>query len=115
MAQHQAHVHPLSQYQSSQIRNLRHCVSDFNIILDYLKSTFNVVDTTALDPGGLTPSPSIVTLTEQAATRSAILSTFKTHLIDNRHIKPDDPIVFYFAGHGTRVKGPQGWETNSSD
>ncbi|EPQ52348.1 hypothetical protein GLOTRDRAFT_47282, partial [Gloeophyllum trabeum ATCC 11539] len=48
------------------------------------------------------PEANIATLYDKQATREGILSSFRTHLIENERIKKDDPILFYFAGHGTR-------------
>ncbi|KAJ7899325.1 caspase domain-containing protein [Mycena leptocephala] len=54
-------------------------------------------------------SPSnIVLLENENATRSAILSAFKTHFLDNKNI-PDRggaSMILYFAGHGSRFEAP---------
>jgi hypothetical protein len=55
----------------------------------------------------------IVTLEDGDATRENIISTFRSHLINNVDIKPGSALVFYFAGHGIRVKAPDGWETHN--
>jgi len=44
----------------------------------------------------------IVTLTDQAATRSAILKTLEQHLA--KPAAKDDVLLFYFAGHGSQVR-----------
>jgi hypothetical protein len=41
-----------------------------------------------------------VVLDEQA-TREGIFRTLSNHLLENTSIKPGDPIVIYYAGHGT--------------
>ncbi|KAJ7464440.1 hypothetical protein FB451DRAFT_1138849 [Mycena latifolia] len=54
------------------------------------------------------PSSHIKSLTNEKATRSAILSTFKSHFLDNQDI-PDHgnaAMIFFFAGHGSRVDSP---------
>ena len=50
-------------------------------------------------------------LRNEEATRERILSTFEEHLIENDNIKPQDPILFYFAGHGSYELAPVGWHT----
>jgi hypothetical protein len=54
------------------------------------------------------PPANIVLLENKNATRSAILSAFKTHFLDNRNI-PDRggaSMILYFAGHGSRSEAP---------
>lgn len=46
----------------------------------------------------------IVTLTDQQATRSGILTAFNEHLI--QQAKSGDVVVFHFSGHGSRVVDP---------
>ncbi|MDB9526377.1 caspase family protein [Oscillatoria sp. CS-180] len=46
----------------------------------------------------------IVKLTDQQATRDAILTTFEEHLI--KQAQPGDVVVFHFSGHGSRVVDP---------
>ncbi|CAE6524792.1 unnamed protein product [Rhizoctonia solani] len=50
-------------------------------------------------------------LYDEDATRDAILNAFVNDLINNSDIKPHDPIVIYFAGHGDRMVAPRGWQT----
>ncbi|KAK7464351.1 hypothetical protein VKT23_006518 [Stygiomarasmius scandens] len=52
----------------------------------------------------------IVTLFNKDATRSAILDEL-TELANNNQIQHDDPILIYFAGHGSEVAVPNGWPT----
>ncbi|TFK60693.1 hypothetical protein BDN72DRAFT_965567 [Pluteus cervinus] len=51
----------------------------------------------------------IITLLNQAASREAILNGFEK-LISNDKINQDDPIIIYFAGHGSRIEKPKEWE-----
>lgn len=44
----------------------------------------------------------IVTLTDQQATRQAILAAIENHLV--KPAAKDDVLVFYFAGHGSQVR-----------
>jgi hypothetical protein len=55
------------------------------------------------------PPSNIVLLENENATRSAILSAFKTHFLDNRNIPDhgDASMILYFAGHGSRFKAPR--------
>ncbi|TFK62479.1 hypothetical protein BDN72DRAFT_848644 [Pluteus cervinus] len=50
----------------------------------------------------------IITLLDEAASRQAILDEFEG-LISNENITRDDPIIVYFAGHGSRVEKPKEW------
>ena len=58
------------------------------------------------------PEANVRTLTDESATREAILSSFRNHLIENPRIEKGDPIIFFFAGHGSRVEAPKEWETS---
>lgn len=56
------------------------------------------------------PDTQIRMLINQAASRDAILEAFKSFKEDNR-INVGDPIFIVFAGHGTQIEAPPGWET----
>ncbi|KAI0825525.1 hypothetical protein BC629DRAFT_5088 [Irpex lacteus] len=56
-----------------------------------------------------TPQEHILRLQDDAATREGIISTFKSHLIDNPKISRGDALLFYYSGHGSYVKAPTGW------
>jgi hypothetical protein len=61
------------------------------------------------DKHGLQVPPSnIVCLENEKATRENILSTFKSHFLDNEDIpdRGEATMIFYFAGHGVRVSDP---------
>jgi hypothetical protein len=47
----------------------------------------------------------ILTLTNQAATRAAIIQAFEIHLIGQAN--PNDIVLFHFSGHGVRVQDPE--------
>ncbi|KAH9477071.1 hypothetical protein JR316_0010987 [Psilocybe cubensis] len=49
-------------------------------------------------------------LTNEAATRIAIIDALKSLKADKR-INPGDPILIVYAGHGTQIEAPSGWET----
>jgi uncharacterized caspase-like protein len=63
-------------------------------MVKYLRDTFQI-------PDGMMETY-IKHLINADATREAILRAFQDHLIGNPLIKEDDPILFYFAGHGGR-------------
>jgi hypothetical protein len=54
------------------------------------------------------PPSNLVLLENENATRSAILSTFKTHFLDNKNIpdRGEASKILYFAGHGSRFEAP---------
>jgi hypothetical protein len=54
------------------------------------------------------PPSNIVLLKNEKATRSAILTAFKTHLLDNTNIpdRGEATMIFFFAGHGSRFEAP---------
>ena len=47
-------------------------------------------------------------LYDSAATREAIIGGFRD-LKEDFRIQKDDPILIYFAGHGSETKAPDGW------
>jgi hypothetical protein len=55
----------------------------------------------------------IETLEDQKATRAAILTAIKKDLIDEA--TPGDVCVFYYSGHGSRVKNSKGGEPDGYD
>jgi hypothetical protein len=54
------------------------------------------------------PPSNIVLLENENATRSAILSAFRTHLLENTNITDhgEATMIFFFAGHGSRFDAP---------
>lgn len=55
------------------------------------------------------PESQILILKDDKATRANMLSAFQHHLINNPDITRDDPILFYYSGHGCRGPAPDGW------
>ena len=55
----------------------------------------------------------IETLEDQKATRAAILDALKKNLINDA--APGDVCVFYYSGHGSRVKNSKGGEPDGYD
>jgi hypothetical protein len=54
----------------------------------------------------------IILLTNEEATADRILTLLKTHLIDNAN--PGDASLFYFAGHGSRIRNTAERNRNTS-
>jgi hypothetical protein len=78
------------------------CESDAKSINDLLIKKLHV------------PSSNIALLLSEDATREAIISTFQSHLIGNNEIQTDDAMVFFYAGHGSRIEAPKGWVTGGN-
>ena len=57
----------------------------------------------------------IVNLRNKEATKDAIVQAIK-NLSENPSISAKDPILIYYAGHGSQAKSPlSNWETGSKD
>ncbi|KAF7359687.1 hypothetical protein MVEN_00693100 [Mycena venus] len=93
----------IDKYQSDEIEDLKQCLNDARIFQTYLTERFSE------------PQLHIRSIYNEAATRRAILSEFRSHLIDNTDVTTGDTLIFYFAGHGCRVKAPVGWSTRDGD
>jgi Caspase domain len=76
---------------------LKGCKHDVDSIEQFLKDTFE--------------DYSIKRLVDNEATCGMILSTFKEHFTMNEEIGQEDVMLFYYAGHGSRIKAPSGWVT----
>ncbi|KAJ7016293.1 hypothetical protein C8F04DRAFT_1163119 [Mycena alexandri] len=74
------------QYANDDRWSLDECVNDANLVESFIKTTLLRVSTS--------------------------WTIFHSHLIENTNINPGDAIIFYFAGHGSRVTAPTGWESN---
>ncbi|KAG8746958.1 hypothetical protein FRC12_014171 [Ceratobasidium sp. 428] len=59
------------------------------------------------------PETQITTLLNKQATRDNIINAIRALGTDSR-IKMQDPIVIFYAGHGTTLDKPEGWETGES-
>lgn len=55
-----------------------------------------------------TPPDRVVNLRNENATRYTIKNALK-NLIDNDEIEKNDPILIFFAGHGTETAPPEEW------
>ncbi|NEU71469.1 hypothetical protein PI95_002460 [Hassallia byssoidea VB512170] len=81
------------------IQNLNGCVNDVKAMRIYLINQLGV------------PENQIRVLTNQEATRTNILQTFKEFFIDNPDIQPGSQIFFHYSGHGSQMvnrKEPDG-------
>lgn len=65
--------------------------------------------TTFLTDNLCVPAQRICRLSNEGATREAILGNFRTHFINNADIQKGDAIVFFYAGHGSRVEADPAW------
>lgn len=73
---------------------LEYACNDANAVTDVLKGNFNFSES------------NITLLTDEAATRDAIVSAFLE--LATEKVNPDDRILFFFAGHGHTVTGKRG-------
>ncbi|KAG9103449.1 hypothetical protein FRC06_010755 [Ceratobasidium sp. 370] len=86
----------INKYKSPNRECLNGCVADATSIFNYLVEVLHV------------PQGQLLCLFDEQATRDGIIGAFWTHLIQNKNIKPSDPIVIYFAGHGDTQPAPAG-------
>jgi hypothetical protein len=82
------------------VSGLAGCVADVRNVEGLLRGKFDF------------PDGSIRVLTDEQATRDAILRAFREHLIDRA--EEGDVVVFQYSGHGSRMKdpsrrSPSGW------
>lgn len=82
--------------------NLKGAVSDADSVQDFLRSFLRI------------PSHRIKNLRNEEATRVAIEDEIK-NLASSTAISKDDPILIYFAGHGTQANAPSGWPTGNAE
>ncbi|KAJ7828881.1 caspase domain-containing protein [Mycena leptocephala] len=80
---------------TEELRTLRGAVNDARAVEKYLLDLH-------------VPPSNIVLLENENATRSAILSAFKTHLLENANIPDhgDATMILFFAGHGSSFEAP---------
>ncbi|KAJ2925983.1 hypothetical protein H1R20_g11114, partial [Candolleomyces eurysporus] len=86
--------------QEPEFRKLNGAVHDADSIRNWLIKDFNV------------PSSQIRDLRDKAATRKAIIEALEGLSTDSR-IQRDDPILIYYAGHGTEAPAPKRWRWDS--
>ncbi|KAI0083559.1 hypothetical protein BDY19DRAFT_651560 [Irpex rosettiformis] len=78
-------------------------------VADALADSQNVFRYLTSDMG--IPEDHILCLNNANATRAGIISAFREHLVDNPRISKGDAILFYYSGHGSYIKSPEGWTT----
>lgn len=89
-------------YLSPDIKNLKGCVRDGEAVQDFLVRNLAVHS----------PDTRIKFLSNESATREAIITTFRSHLTHNDSIDKQSTILFFYAGHGCRVQAPKDWATD---
>ena len=87
----------IDKYESAEIRDLQGCKGDAQSMIDFLSHKFHI------------RSSHFLRLSDERATRSAIIDGFQKHLINNSHIERGDALVIFYAGHGSRADAPKGW------
>ena len=89
----------IDNYQDHRVRNLRGCVADGEDFSMFLRDTLHV------------PEDRIVTLYDDNASREGIINAFlgEQGLIHSSNIVKEEPIVIFYAGHGTRGCAPRSW------
>jgi hypothetical protein len=87
------------QYISNEIPDLNSCVNDAKMFKAFLSERLQV------------PDSRIVFLANETATRSAIISSL-SYLAQNVDIRHGDAVVFFYAGHGSRIAAPKEWMTS---
>ena len=61
------------------------------------------------------PEANIQTLTNKQATHEAIVTAFKTHLIENAKKHPNAIVIFQYSGHGSQTDDENGDENDELD
>ena len=87
--------------ESRTLRDLRGSVNDVQAMASLLKSKFAV------------PDQYLHTLTDREATRENIIDAINQFLIEPA--KPGDHLLFYFAGHGSKIRNTQSTEPDQMD
>ncbi|KAG6914880.1 hypothetical protein DXG01_014759 [Tephrocybe rancida] len=90
----------IDEYKHKRIAKLNGAIKDANAVERFLRQKLNV------------PKARIVNLRNEAATRQKMLEALKS-LGRYDTIKKTDPILIYYAGHGSEVKAPEDWNTQS--
>ena len=92
----------INDYQSTDVSDLKGCVSDVVKMKELLLTKFGFEE------------EDILTLTNEQATKSSIVEAFENHLIGRA--KDDKVAMFYFSGHGSQMTdGPDNDELDELD
>ena len=86
----------INDYGANEVTNLRACVEDGKKFEDFLRARF------------YDQPLQIQSLYNEEATHDAMLSLF-TKASANPSIQKGDLVIFFYAGHGSRMPGPEGW------
>ncbi|KDQ58320.1 hypothetical protein JAAARDRAFT_206269 [Jaapia argillacea MUCL 33604] len=98
----------MAEYPSSSIRSFHALLVGVNEYADLETSPLRGAVQDALDMKSFitgvlkVPQSNVITLLDEDATREHIIETFRSHLVNNPHIIPGSPILFYFSGHGSK-------------
>jgi hypothetical protein len=92
-----AYIICINDYEAEKVPKLRACVEDGKKFEGFLRARFH------------DQALQIQSLYNEAATYDAMLSLF-TKASANRSIQKGDMVIFFYAGHGSRMPGPEGWK-----
>jgi len=92
----------INEYISDKFEDLEGAVADAQAVKAYLETSLGV------------PPSQIKTLFNSEATRDAIIASLYD-LKDNTSICHGNPLLIFYAGHGSTVKAPAGWEAGGPE
>jgi hypothetical protein len=92
----------IDKYKSQEIPDLKGSVGDAQSMMNCLSDIYHV------------PADHFLFLANDGATRNAIITGFRNHLIQNNDIQRDDAIVVFYAGYGSQVVARKGWAPDGS-
>ena len=87
----------IGKYEWKEFSDLPGAVPDANEVVNWLVTDLQV------------PRNQVALITNEAASRTGIISALEAFCSDNR-IHHGDPIFIYFAGHGSSIPSPENWE-----
>src|SRR6266566_751451 len=88
----------IDEYQAESVQDLNGCVNDVEAMRIFLLNQLGI------------PENHIRMLTNQQATRAAILHSFEAFLIDNPAVAFNNQMLFHYSGHGSQMKDTTGVE-----
>ncbi|KAG6901492.1 hypothetical protein C0995_011170 [Termitomyces sp. Mi166 len=93
----------INKYADPEVPDLCSAINDANAVEEFLTSKLRV------------STDRMVNLRDEEATREAIMTAMQ-NLAHNNAISPQDPILIYYAGHGSEAQPPiPRWETTSAN
>ncbi|KAI0030581.1 caspase domain-containing protein [Vararia minispora EC-137] len=90
----------IDRYSSDEFPKLGGAVSDMQRVKDFLVDDLSV------------PESCVKVLKNEGATRQAIIQAFQELASSDNNIRKGDPILIYFAGHGSTVTAPPNWTSD---